>query len=111
VSGARFVSEPLRPISAPVSPSALAAGTPSLPEGFAWRGADHRISEVLEESKATRRESFSGESYVRRHQYRLRMEDGAVWTVYFVRQPARSGIRGRHAPRWYLLSVEDPGGA
>lgn len=109
MSRARFVSEPLRPTSVPVSPAALAAGAPSLPEGFVWRKKEHRIAEVLEQSKVTVRESFSGESYVRRHQYRLRMETGAVWTVYFVRHPGRSGSRSRKTPRWYLLSVEDPG--
>lgn len=101
-----FVSEPLRPISVPVSPVALAQGAPSLPEGFAWRGAEHRIADVLEQSKKTGRE-FSGEAYVRRHEYRLRMESGAIWTVYFVRHPSRSGIKSRKAARWYLLSIED----
>jgi hypothetical protein len=107
VSGARFVSEPIRPTSAPISAAALAAGTPSLPEGFTWRKTEHRIAEVLDESKITARESFSNEKYVRRHQFRVRMEDGAVWTVYFLRQPGRSS-GGRKAPRWFLLSVEGP---
>lgn len=109
MSAPRFVSEPLRPTSAPVSAAALAAGGPSLPEGFRWRGAEHRIAEVLEESKGLVRESFSGETYVRRHRYRLRMEDGAVWNVYFVRHPGR-GAGNRKAPRWFLRSVEDPPG-
>ncbi len=106
----RFVSEPIRPSSPPVSASALAAGAPSLPEGFTWRGMEHRIAEVLGHSKVMDEESFSGQSYVRRHRYRLRMEDGAVWTVYFVRHPPRSGTRSPKAPRWYLQTIEEATG-
>ena len=106
MSAPRFVSEPLVPTSLPVSVAALAAGEPSLPKGFRWRDREYEIIEVLSQRKVLKQESFSGEKYVRRHQYRLRMDDGTIWTVYFVRHPPRSGISKPGAPRWYLQTID-----
>ena len=107
----RFVSEPIKPTSVPISPTALAAGAPSLPEGFAWRGRDYRITDVLEEQKVMKEETFSGETYLRRHRYRLRMDDGSTWAVYFTRQSGVSRARQKKAARWFLQTIEEAGDA
>jgi hypothetical protein len=101
-----FVSEAITPIAGTFSSSALAAGEPSLPEAFSWRGKTCRIMEILAKEKIFGTESFSGEKYLRRHRYRLRMDDESVWDVYFARQPLRSGARGSTSPRWFLQTIE-----
>ena len=79
-------------------------GEPGLPKGFTWRGDDIVIGELLESWKHSSREGgAAGDLYLRRHYYRLRMEDATVWTVYFVRQTPRSG---NPKQRWYLYTVE-----
>jgi Domain of unknown function (DUF6504) len=97
----RFVSEPIVPVaSASGSADAPARGEPSLPPAFVWRGRERRVLEVLEYGKGLRLEGFSGERYLARHEWRLRMDDGEVWSVYFLRH-ARSG-RGAARARWFL---------
>jgi len=103
----RFVSEPIRPVSGgTVDAGALAAGEPSLPAAFRWRRREVGVAKVLGRGRGLRRESFSGETYLHRHEWRLRMTDGAVWEVYFERQ----GRRG--ADRWFLKTIsEEPEGS
>lgn len=104
----RFVSEPVTPVGDTTDTAALARAEPSLPEGFEWRGRTHAIQEVLEVSKGLREEGFSGETYLRRHEWKLRMKDGAIWSVYFLRQP-ESG-RGRRGRRWFLKTIDKDSG-
>jgi hypothetical protein len=104
----RFVSEALIPLAGTFSTEDLARGEPSLPEGFVWRGEERRIAEVLERAKEVRAEPASGEKYVARHGYRLRMDDDSIWDVYFVRQPLRRGGGRRPTdPRWFLKTVSE----
>ncbi|MBN1513666.1 MAG: cytoplasmic protein [Phycisphaerae bacterium] len=100
-----LISEPITPLAGPKDAAAMARGEPGLPLGFTWRGREYRIADVLERWKQTGREGSraDGEVYVRRHAYRLRMNDGAEWSVYFVRQTPRSGSARR---RWFLYSIE-----
>jgi hypothetical protein len=102
-----FVSEPITPHAGTFDAAAMATGLPGLPRGFTWRGAAYRIDEQLETWKASAPEGGrpGGERYLRRHYFRLRMSDGAVWTVYFVRQAPRSGPAKL---RWFLYLVERP---
>ncbi len=89
-----FLSEPLEPLGAG-DPRAMARGEPGLPRGFARRGEERRVVEVLAAGRTTGK--CSGEVYVRRHTFRLRMDDGSVWEVYVTRQPPI---------RWYLKTRE-----
>ena len=101
-----FISEAIEPRGGTVSAAALARGEPSLPESFAWRGSERRIVEVLEQTKDLKEDR--GDIYVRRHVWRLRMDDGSIWNVYFTRQPLRAGRANRpSAPRWFLKTRED----
>lgn len=100
-----FVSEPITPQAGTFDATPMAAGLPGLPSGFDWRGAPFEIVERLDAWKQSGPEKgrADGERYLRRHCFRLRMSDGAIWTVYFTRQPSQGGS-GK--TRWFLYSVE-----
>lgn len=87
-----FVSERITPLPGRFAAAAMVRGEPGLPEGFVWRGRTVRIRERLAVGRRTG--PSAGESYVRRHTFRLRMEDDAIWEVYFTRQPPLA---------WYLF--------
>lgn len=99
-----FISEPITPSAGTFDVSRMGRGEPGLPEGFTWREESASIVEVVETWKQSSREGGVGELYLRRHYYKLRMSDGSVWTVYFVRQAPRSGNR---KARWFLYSLEN----
>lgn len=100
-----FVSETIAPHEGRFDTEAMGRGEPGLPAGFDWRGVSYDIVERLEQWKHSERESgrAGGELYLRRHYYKLRMSDGSVWTVYFMRQTPKSGSPKR---RWFLYSVD-----
>lgn len=100
-----FISEPIRPWKGTGDPLAMSRGEPGLPAGFDWRAQRARVAERLDAWKTTSPESGrrGNEVYLRRHYFRLRMESGAVWVVYFVRQTPRSGSARQ---RWFLFSIE-----
>jgi len=82
-----------------------AVGEPALPLHFNWRRRTHAVTAVLPRWKACGpdRTHGSDERYLRRHWYALRMADGAVWTVYFQRQP---GSRRTAKARWWLYGTQ-----
>ncbi|MBN2445161.1 MAG: cytoplasmic protein [Phycisphaerae bacterium] len=98
-----FVSEPIEPVAGTFDTAAMARGEPGLPAGFLWHGEKFDVLERLETWKQSSPEGgrHDAEVYLRRHYYRLRMSDGAIWTVYFTRQ-ARAG--GSPRRRWFLYS-------
>lgn len=98
-----FISEPLKPIPGTARTAAMATGAPGLPAGFTWRGQILTITAVLAEWKQSSPEGgrAGNEVYLRRHCYRLRMSDGAIWEVYFTRQTLRGGSPRR---RWFLYA-------
>lgn len=99
-----LISEPITPEAGTFDTSAMGRGEPGLPTAFTWRGRSAKVAEVLRVWKQSSREGgrAGGELYLRRHYYELRMADGAVWTVYFLRQPPRSG---NARARWFLYTV------
>jgi hypothetical protein len=101
-----FISQPLTPLG-PFDATAMGCGLPGAPAGFVWGGVAYRIVALLETWKQSGPEGGrpEGERYLRRHWFRLRMSDGAVWTVYFLRQAPRSGSARR---RWFLYEVTAP---
>ncbi len=100
-----FISEPIQPHKGTFDAGPMAAGLPGLPRGFQWRGTSYEIVARLDAWKQSGPElgRADGERYLRRHCFRLRMSDGSIWTIYFTRQPLKSGSAKR---RWYLLSIE-----
>jgi 2-polyprenyl-3-methyl-5-hydroxy-6-metoxy-1,4-benzoquinol methylase len=73
--------------------------------GLVWRGLSMAVVEELGAWKDSSREGAraGGELYLRRHYFRLRMSDAAIWTVYCTRQTPRSGDPKR---RWFLYTLE-----
>lgn len=98
----RLISEAIVPLAGSFDPAAMSRGEPGLPGGFSWRGKDLRIIACDRVWKKLGPEP-SGELYLRRHYFQIRMEDGACWTVYCLRQPAASGAAKR---RWFLYSID-----
>ena len=105
----RFVSEPLTPVTSdqPIDAEALARGEPSLPGAFVWRGDKRKVLRVLGTGRGLRRESFSGEKYLHRHEWQLLMDRDEVWFVYFLRQAKRQAPK--NAERWFLKELEPAG--
>lgn len=105
---AEFVSECITPLSADFDTRAMASGRPGLPGGFRWRDREYRVAEILESWKESgpERGKLAGERYLRRHVWRVRMTDGSLWTVYFVRQPSPGAAQRR---RWFLYEIERAG--
>lgn len=102
---ADLISEPLTPHTGTFDTSSMGRGVPGLPAGFDWRGESFQIVETIATWKHSSAEGAraGGETYLRRHYFRLRMSDASVWTVYFVRQPPRSGNAKN---RWFLYTME-----
>ena len=104
-----FISEPITPWPGTFDARAMGRGEPGLPRRFDWRGQSYEIVEVLKAWKDSSREGgrAGGELYLRRHYYELKMADGSIWTVYFVRQPPAGGSARQ---RWFLYSMMPPPG-
>jgi hypothetical protein len=97
-----LISEPLLPLAGTFESTAMGRGEPGLPAGFTWRDRIYRIADVLSVWKASSREGGgAGDLYLRRHCYELRMDDGSVWSIYFVRQTPKTGSVKR---RWFLYT-------
>ena len=106
----QFVSDPITPLKEGFDAAAMGRGEPGLPAGFVWRDAEYRIARELERWKQSSPEGgrAGNEVYLRRHCYRLLMDSGDVWSIYFTRQPV-AGSGGRQ--RWFLYTVARAGGA
>jgi hypothetical protein len=98
----RLISEEIQPESGAFDAVAMARGEPGLPPAFAWRGAVYGVTARLRSWKGFRPDTGSPEMYLRRHYHELRMEDGATWVVYCLRQTG-SRQAGRH--RWFLEKI------
>ncbi len=103
-----FISEPIDPDGPPPTGRGPAIGEPHLPGAFVWRGQSYRVGELIASWKQSSREGgrAGGEAYLRRHVYKLLMDDGATWTLYFTRQAPSSG---RRSARWFLYTRESEG--
>ena len=103
-----FVSEPIAPIDASFDTGMMARGEPGLPWKFRWRKKEWAVAEVLESWKEHGDCAHgSGERYVRKHGYRVRMIDGTVLRLYFQRTFGRGKFRIK--ARWWIYSVEHAG--
>ena len=100
-----LISESITPHPGTSDTLRMGRGEPGLPSGFVWRGTSLDVVQELEAWKESSREGTraGGELYLRRHYFRLRMSDGAIWTVYCTRQTPRSGNPKK---RWFLYTIE-----
>jgi hypothetical protein len=100
----RFVSEPLDPAADAFDPAAMSRGEPALPPEFRWRGERLVIAQILRTWRSTKDDR--GDTYLARHWFEIRTQDGRTAVVYFDRH-ARAG-----KPRWWLYTIgsnESPG--
>jgi len=98
-----LISERLEPMMGEVDARRVVIGAPLLPVRFRWRGVEYRVAEVLGEWKETGPcHHGSGERYVRKHWFHLRMVTGEEFKVYFERH-ARSPKQMKQ--RWWLYTV------
>ncbi|MFG0330263.1 MAG: DUF6504 family protein [Phycisphaerales bacterium] len=100
-----FVSEPITPESGSFRPEALATGLTSAPASFVWRGRRFEVRRVIEETKRSGRERgrSDGELYLRRQEFLVEVDGGAVATIYFERTRARGDRSGRS--RWFIYDA------
>ncbi len=97
-----FIGEPITPAKASFSVSEMAAGAPGLPAAFTWKGRNFQVLELLEQWKeAGDCRHGSGERYVRKHWFRLRVTGEMAMCVYFERQRRTSG-----GSRWRLYTIQ-----
>lgn len=98
----KFVSEPITPIDASFSTSAMVTGAPGLPMRFSWRKEEYNVTEVLKTWTSTGSCTHgSAEQYVRKHWYRILTDDGSEMQIYFERKPRAGQIK----KRWWLASI------
>jgi hypothetical protein len=100
-----LISEAIVPAAGLFDAGPMAAGEPGLPQGFEWRGRTLAVRVCESRWKKYGPGDGGGGVYLRRHYFRLVMEDGEVWIVYCERRIARS-TRGS---RWVLYTIETPG--
>lgn len=101
---AELISEPITPHAGTFDTTSMGRGEPGLPKGFTWRDGSVDIVERISAWKHSSREGGgAGDLYLRRHYYKLRMSDGCIWTIYFVRQTPRTG---NPKNRWFLYTIE-----
>ena len=102
-----FVSETLTPLNDSFDADMMARGEPGLPHQFRWRKTEWQVAEVLESWKEHGDcANGSGERYVRKHVYRVRVTEGSVLRLHFQRSFGRGSFRIKS--RWWVHSMEDP---
>jgi len=99
-----FVGENIEPVHGTIA--AAATGAPGLPGKFVWRDIEYSALDVLQTWKETSRCTHgSGEKYVSKHWFKIKVDDGRTMKIYFERQ-ARRGSGGKR--RWRLYSIALP---
>lgn len=93
-----FISEPLRPVRGSFDAGGMARGEPGLPLRFTWRKEEHAVVDVAEKW-ITSGHSPCGETYLRRHWWKITTDQGVTMTVYCDRQK-------KSAHRWHVYTVE-----
>ncbi|NLX59397.1 MAG: cytoplasmic protein [Phycisphaerae bacterium] len=101
----QFIGEEVRPQPGSFAATAMARGQPGVPQAFTWRGESFRVVELLRQWASTGPCSHgSGERYVRRHWFEVRVAPDGIMTLYCDRQ-----ARDRRHPkaRWWLYCREE----
>jgi hypothetical protein len=116
----RFIGERVEPL---VAPGARFEKRPACPAGFVWRGRTLGIDECLSEWKDYGRRgkmaknmrpthlaaaAKRGSRGVGRHYFRVRIEDGRVFDLYYDRAPKDTEDK---KGSWHLLQELEPGPA
>ena len=99
-----FIGEPIIPDDTSFAAADMATGAPGLPRAFTWNGRQYQVLELLEQWKeAGDCHHGSGERYVRKHWFRVRVTGDLEMRLYFERQRRSSG-----GSRWRLYTLTAP---
>lgn len=102
--GDDFICESIKPDRGTGDTTSMSRGLAGLPAGFTWRGRHVAVIEIIREWKQSEPcDHHSGERYYRKHFYRIRVDDGEVWTVYALRHMKQGENPSR---RWWLFAIE-----
>ena len=111
---ARFIDEPIEP-RFDLPP--MLGKKPTCPQGFLWRNQEFRVLEMLAEWQDYRRRgrmarnmapehasraSHTGSWGVGRFFFRVRVQDGRVFELYYDRAPGNASQRKGN---WYLFTI------
>ncbi len=100
-----FVSEPIVPLGGEFATARMAAGEPGVPRFFRWRKQEWEVAQILEGGREFGDCAHgSGERYVRRHVYRVRLTGGEVFVLAFQRSFGRGRFTRKN--RWRVVRIE-----
>ena len=102
-----FISESISPEPGSFGTDLMAQGLASLPGAFTWRDRRYEIVECLDHVKKTSNEggTASGDRYLRRQQFTVKLDSGQVAKIYVERQARSGGSRASAKNRWFLYSI------
>ena len=98
----QFISEAITPMDTSFATASMSIGEPGLPNRFVWRGKEYEVVQILETWKTTGPcRHGSGEQYVRKHWFRVKVSSDEEMEIYFERQARTS----RNKNRWWLATI------
>jgi hypothetical protein len=102
-----FISEPITPERGSFTTAGMTQGLASLPRAFTWRGKRYEIVECLEHEKRTATEGHTatGDRYLRRQEFLVRLDSGQHARLYVTRQAALGSRGASKKRRWFLYSI------
>ena len=96
-----FVGEALIPTPGSFDATAMSRGEAGCPREFTWRGEKHVIAELVSSWKGTGKDR--GETYLRRHCFRIRTAGGLTMSIYCERQSRNTK---KPKARWWIYSIQ-----
>jgi len=94
-----FVGEALVPTPGSFDATAMARGEAGCPREFTWRGETYAVAELLASWKGTGKDR--GETYLRRHWFRVRTTGGLTLSIYCERQSRNTK---KPKARWWFYT-------
>jgi hypothetical protein len=94
----RFVGRPLTP-GGEGYVTAASGSEPPIPRAFLWEARKLVVADVLRCWRGTHDDR--GDTYLKRHWFDLRTEDGARIEVYYDREAHRGGAQ------WWLYTIDE----
>ena len=79
--------------------TAATGSEPPVPQAFVWDGRTLKVASVLRSWRSTKNDR--GDTYLKRHWFELRTDDGARLEVYYDRE-ARRGTA-----QWWLFTIDE----
>jgi hypothetical protein len=105
VVSTEFISQAITPERGSFTTELMTQGLAALPAAFTWAGRRYEIVECLEHHKRTSPEGGSGERYLRRQEFVVRLDTGQTAVIYVLRQATRGSDARSAGKRWFLYSL------